>query len=333
VGNFGRLLVGTAVSVGCLYIATRGTDWAQVMSTLQAADPFWVVALASISFLSHVVRAQRWRVLLRPVGQVPLGPALSATLIGFGATSVLPLRLGEIVRPALLGRRMGCGLGPPLASVVVERLFDMLFVITMLMVLSFVTEVPNQMRVGATVAGAVAVGGLTALVLMQWYRATADRLIDAALGLLPQAVAGRLRPIIEGLLRGVGALADGRTVLLVLAYSMLLWAIITATWGAALLALRIDAPLLAGSLTAVVVVAAAVFLPQGPGFVGTWQLACVLALERFGVPKDAAIGYSLLTWVVQMIVNVGSGGICLAREDVSLRELIGRAPAPESDAA
>ena len=101
-----------------------------------------------------------------------------------------------------------------------------------------------------------------------------------------------------------------------------------------MLALHLDVPLLAGSLTAVVVVAAAVFLPQGPGFVGTWQLACQMALGYFDISPDVALGYSLLTWAVQMIVNVGVGGFCLAREDVSLRDLMRRAPAvPETHAA
>ena len=72
------------------------------------------------------------------------------------------------------------------------------------------------------------------------------------------------------------------------------------------------------------IVAAFVFLPQAPGFVGTWQAGCVLALDLFGVPKDLAVGYSLLTWIVQMAVNVGVGGIFLAREDLSVRQLRAR---------
>lgn len=302
-------------------------------AVLSGADPFWVCALLGISLLSHVVRAQRWRVLLKPIGDVDLYPAFSATIIGFGATSVLPLRLGEIVRPALLGRRLGCGLGPPLSSVVVERLFDMLFVIGMLVALSFVQKVDPDVQRAAMLAGVAASGGMTMLVLMQWYPAFANRVIDGVLGLLPASFSVRIRPIIDGLLKGMSALGDGRAVASVLAYSVLLWAIITGTWAAALLALRIDIPLVSGALTAVVVVAAAVFLPQGPGFVGTWQIACQLALGYFGVSPDVALGYSLLTWAGQMVVNVGFGGLCLAREDVSVMDLIRRTPATESHVA
>ena len=82
------------------------------------------------------------------------------------------------------------------------------------------------------------------------------------------------------------------------------------------------------------IVAAFVFMPQAPGFVGTWQAGCVLALDLFGVPQDMAVGFSLLTWVVQMLVNVGLGGFFVAREDVSLRQLVrGAEPTPAAEGA
>src|SRR5512132_1442929 len=99
-----RLTIGLAVSAACLYFATRGTDWAGVGQVLGSAQAEWVVAVVAASVLSVYVRAERWRILLRPVGDVGLYPALSATAIGFGASSVLPFRLGELLRPALLGR-------------------------------------------------------------------------------------------------------------------------------------------------------------------------------------------------------------------------------------
>ncbi|TMA87784.1 MAG: hypothetical protein E6J77_09575, partial [Deltaproteobacteria bacterium] len=64
---------------------------------LVSARPLWVAAVMLASLVAVYVRAQRWRVLLRPLGDVPLFPALSATAIGFGASAVLPFRIGELV--------------------------------------------------------------------------------------------------------------------------------------------------------------------------------------------------------------------------------------------
>ena len=98
-------------------------------AVLVAARPLWIVAVTLASLATVYIRAQRWRVLLRPVGDVPLYPALSATAIGFGASAVLPFRAGEFLRPALLGRRVGVRMSAAFSSVVLERLFDMLLVI------------------------------------------------------------------------------------------------------------------------------------------------------------------------------------------------------------
>jgi len=81
-----RLIVGIAVSVACLYFATKGTDWGEVAEVLAKTSLVWVGAVVVASVASLYIRAQRWRVLLRPLGDIPLYPALSATAIGFGAS-------------------------------------------------------------------------------------------------------------------------------------------------------------------------------------------------------------------------------------------------------
>jgi len=316
------LTVGLAVSLGCLYFATRGTDWGRVREVLAGARPGWVVALVFATVAAIYVRAQRWRVLLRPVGNVPLYPALSATAIGFGAGAVLPLRLGEILRPALLGRKVGIRLSAALSSVVLERLFDILLVIGCFLVLSLAYPLPEALRDGARVLGVLTGVGFVVLLAAQRRRTAAERLVERVLGYLPARVATALRPVAHSFLDGLGGLADVRTVGIVLGYSVCLWGVIALTFLFGFLALAIPVPLVGASLAAVVIVAAFVFLPQAPGFVGTWQAGCVLALGLFGVSRDLAVSYSLLTWLLSILTNVGAAGLFLTREDVPIAQLL-----------
>ena len=296
---------------------------------LAAAKLHWVLAAAASSVLAIFLRAQRWRLLLRPVATVPLGAAFSATAIGFAATSVLPLRLGEVIRPALLARGVGFGVSPALSSVVLERLFDMLFVILCFLVLSLIYPLPADLRHAAVLLGGVAIAGFTVLLLAQRNRARAERLLDAVLTWIPAGVARHIRPLAAGFFDALGALESGRIIAGVVGYSGLLWTANALPFLFSFLALGIAVPLVPASLAAIVVVAAFVFMPQAPGFLGTWQAGCVLALDLFGVPRDLAVGFSLLTWLVQMLVNVLLGGFYVAREDLSLRQLVrGGAPAP-----
>jgi len=316
------LTIGIAVSLACLWFATRGTDWAAVGRVLAGASIPWTAAALASGVLAIFLRAQRWRVLLRPVATVPLAASFSATAIGFAATAVLPLRLGEVIRPALLARRVGFGVTPALSSVVLERLFDMLFVILCFLALSLIYPLPHDLRRAAMLLGVAALVGFAVLLLAQRNRSRAERLLDAVLGYLPAAMGRAVRPLASGFFDALGALQSGRIVATVIGYSMLLWTANALPFMFALLALGIDVPLVPAALASIVIVAAFVFMPQAPGFLGTWQAACVLALDLFGVSKDLSVGFSLLTWLVGMTVNVGLGGIFMAREDLSMRQLV-----------
>src|SRR5262249_26113787 len=128
-----RLIVALAVSGVSFYYATQGTDWGRVGDEVRRAHVGWCLAVIAVSIGCHTLRAQRWRWLLRPVGRVPLWPAMAATFLGFGANAVLPLRLGELIRPAFLSRRVGIPFSPTLSSIVIERIFDTLLVICLLL--------------------------------------------------------------------------------------------------------------------------------------------------------------------------------------------------------
>ena len=291
---------------------------------LAQARPAWLLVVVVATLATVYIRAQRWRILLRPLGDLPFYPVLSATAIAVGAGSILPFRLGEFVRPALLGRA-GVSMSGALSSVVIERLFDVLLVIGCFLTVSLIyPEVPPNMRRGAFALAMLAALGFVVLLVMQRQRVRTEAILELVIRRLPTSLGQRLRPLVASFMNGLGGLADGSTVLLVLGYSAYLWGVITLTFMFSFLALPFGdhIPLVAASLTTVVIVAAAVFLPQAPGFVGTWQAGCVLALGLFGVSREVAIGYSLLSWLVQMGTNIGVAGFFLAREDISLTQLL-----------
>jgi uncharacterized protein (TIRG00374 family) len=235
---------------------------------------------------------------------------------------VLPFRIGELVRPALLGRQVGVGMSAALSSVVLERLFDMLLVVACFVVVALVYPLPAALRDSAIVLAVLALVGFVVLYAMQRRRVATETFVGGLLARLPSSLAARIRPLVGSFLGGLGGLADRSTVALVLAYSVYLWVLIQLTFLFGFLALDMHVPLVAASLATVVIVAAFVFLPQAPGFIGTWQAGCVVALRLFGVPRDEALGYSLLTWIISMVMNIGAAGVFLAWEDLSPGQLL-----------
>jgi uncharacterized protein (TIRG00374 family) len=317
-----RVLVAALVTVGCLYFALRGTQWAEVRHVLAGTNLGWVAMMMLVSVIVVYVRALRWRVLLSGVARLPVRPLFTATAVGFMSNMLLPLRAGEIIRPVLLGRQTGVPKTAAFASVLLERLFDLLLIFLFLLGIGVAVPVPAWMgRASYMVAGGI-LGIVVLLFLLLRYRERAVAAIRGALGRLPGNAGHAVSSVVDSFLGGVSSINDGRTVIALLGYSFAVWAIIACTFGLGLLALDLQVPLAAGSVILMIVIAAFVSLPQAPGFVGTWQAGCVFALAFYGVSKEQAIGYSLMTHVVQVVVNVLLGVVCLLADHVGFRELV-----------
>ena len=317
-----RLAAALLVTVACLYFALRGAEWGEIWTVLERTRYGWVLAMALVSVAAVYVRALRWRVLLRTLAPPAVRPFFSATAVGFMANMLLPLRAGEIIRPVLLGRQTRITTSAALASVLLERLLDLLLLFGFLLAISASVPVPVAMQQASIVLAAVIAGLLALVVVLLRTQDRAMLRVRRWLGRLPGSLGHVVADVLESFLTGVAGINDRRTVAVLLGYSLVVWVVIAATFACGLLALQVEAPLVAASVSLVVVVAAFVSLPQAPGFVGTWQAGCVAALAFYGVSQEEAIGYSLVTHVVQVVVVIALGVVCLATDQVGIRELV-----------
>ena len=104
--GFGRAVIGIGISIVALFLVVRSVDLAATWNTIITAQPQWIVVMVAFMILDIGLRALRWRVLLRPVADVPFRHTLPANLVGYLANNILPARLGELVRTDDLGARI-----------------------------------------------------------------------------------------------------------------------------------------------------------------------------------------------------------------------------------
>ena len=128
-----NVVVGFGLAALLLWLFFRGVDWGEVGRSIASAD-LRLLGLALITnVLSLVLRSWRWQVLLKPLKpDVPFRPAWKYFNVGFAVSSVLPGRLGEVLRPYLLARDQKIKFASSLATVVVERVIDLSVVLAML---------------------------------------------------------------------------------------------------------------------------------------------------------------------------------------------------------
>ncbi len=316
-----RIALTLAISAVFLFLAARGVEWERAWTTALQIQAGWLVLVVAFTVWTLYIRAQRWQVLLRPLGMVERAPAVHATNIGFFANMVLPLRAGEIVRPVLLARRTKLPLGGVLASIVLERVFDLLAVILLFGAATLLVPVSEQVRqLGVLlVSFGVLLGGTVGIA--RWQEQRVISLWEHVAKWLPQIVAEPLDHFVRGFLRALEVLDRPSRFFEVVVWTAYLWLIIGAVNTFGLVAFGFAVPLLRCGVALTAIVALAVSVPSAPGYIGSFQFGCKLALEVFRIDASDALAFSVVLHVTQFFAILAAGLYSLLREGVSLRQI------------
>jgi uncharacterized protein (TIRG00374 family) len=253
-------------------------------------------------FVNLAIRAWRWQYLLEPLGSATFGNAFRATAVGFAASSVLPARAGELIRPYFLARHEQMSATGAFATVVLERFLDLVVVLALLggYVLAFGREMTAANPVAfaavkwaSATAALGAFAGLVVLFLLAGNPARLAATLSRLEQVLPSTLAGMLSRIAEKFATGLGAIRRPGRLIVALALSFPLWLSIGLGIWAAAMAFRLYDPF-AGSflLTALLVIGVA--FPT-PGAVGGFHEAFRIgATLFFGAPDDSAVGAAIV---------------------------------------
>lgn len=310
-----RIGVSVAVSLVLLLIAVRGVKWDEAARAAARANYLWLLPLVATVIYTLVVRAQRWRLFLKPLGAPHLRTLVAATNIGFMANMVLPLRIGEVIRPALVARRERVSLGGVLGTIVLERVFDMFMVLLLFGFAVAVVPVTDQARSwGYMLLAATAIVGAV-VVFMWWQEELAVRIVHACCAPLPPGIGHSLEEFARGFVKALEVLSSPGDFLKAFAWSLYLWGLITLSNLFGLAAFHLP---LRSTVIATAIVAIAVSVPSAPGYIGSFQLGCVVALALYGVSESDAIAFSIVHHVVQFVTIVGAGLYSMWSENMSL---------------
>ncbi len=312
------------VTAGCLAYALWGVDVAVLFRALRTVRPAPLAACGVAIVVGFMLRVLRFQLLLgdrRP----SFGRQVAVCGIGFLAINVVPLRLGEFVRPFML-LDDGIPWGRSLGAVAMERVVDLGMLLGMLVLVSFTVELPAVVEVrgvdvlaagqraiggslllGAAGMSAVVVGGEPALRHLGRLPGIGPRL--AGLGAaFREALVHQMRRPGQGV--AVVALGVGVWTTTILGAQALLAAFsgLPAEWEVAL------------TVTAVTV-AGAVVIPT-PGFFGPFEAFCTATLVLWEVDASTAAAFAVLWHGLVFGFHVVTGTVLLLREGRSLGDLV-----------
>jgi uncharacterized protein (TIRG00374 family) len=325
-GQRGRLLLGALLAAVLLALFFRGVDWTALGRALRDARPWPLAGLVLVTIAVYASRAWRWGDLLAPLGRVGYPDLFSATMVGFASALLIP-RAGELLRPWLVSRRHPIPTSAGFATIILERLVDLITVLALFALYLFVLPPPaaqiegrliELLKLGGAATGA---GALAVLAFLLALHANADRVVGAAERLLARAP----RWLSEPLGRVLHSFSAGLAVLRapfphlarIGAQSLLVWLLIALGFYLNHLAFRIDLPFHATFLLIAFLVVG-VAIPT-PGMVGGFHAFYLIALHQvYGVDRATAAAAGIAAHALTNLPILVFGLALLGREGLSL---------------
>jgi len=327
-----RTLIVLALAAGLIAWFLHNVDLGRVAADIVRAKPEWLLLSLATMFVNLAIRSWRWKYLLEPLGSTTFSSAFRATAVGFAASTVLPARAGEVIRPYFLARQARytdqahMSATGAFATIIVERLLDLITVLILLALYVFVfdrdliTTNPVAMVWLKWIGATAGLGSLAALILLFVLAGDPERLgrTLARLGhVVPSKLAGVLARVAEKFARGLGVIRRPRRLFVALMWSFPLWLSIAAGLWAVAVAFGIALPF-SGSFLIIALLSVGVSVPT-PGAVGGFHAAYRYgATAFFGASEDAAVGAAIVAHVLSQAPSLVLGLFFAAQEGLNL---------------
>lgn len=321
-----RTAIVALVSIVLLALFLRNADLREVWTEVERSRWDLVGLALGVTGFTYVLRALRWQYLLAPIGAVRFLTAFRTTVIGFAATALLPARAGEVLRPYLLARKEGLSATSAFATIILERVLDVMMVLLLFGVFLLVADPEiggaDEQSFGRLKFGGllVALGSLSALAAMFVLAGHPSVLVRLERGLgrwLPGGLGTRLMRLVHAFAEGLAIVRQPGRLAIALLWSVPLWLSIAAGIWAVSRAFHIELPFL-GSFLIMALLVVGVAVPT-PGAVGGFHYFYRLGVVAFyGAPNDRAVGAAIVLHAVSFLPVALAGLAFLAQDGLSL---------------
>ena len=298
-----KVVVGILLSIGLGWLAVRGIDWILVGEKLAEVSITSLVAAIMFFISAGWVRAIRWRMLFVE-DKISINRLFIVRNEGIGINNVLPFRIAsELTQFAVLVLRDGINRSTVFASLLIERVIDLLATVTVLfLAILFVPEM-GRFTPFISIVFAFSILAAALLIMFMW----------------------RIEKIaVVRKIKFIASLSDairifkkkkGR-VFCSIVLSVVYWLMVGVT--AWIVAEAIDLPI--SPVTATLVIMGTIFfatlVPAAPSALGTFEYAVVSVLDYFGIDRSEGFSFAVIIHVIFFLPPTIIAAIFLPREGI-----------------
>jgi glycosyltransferase 2 family protein len=286
-----RILVGLAISIGCVAALLTQIDLERTWQALTRAHLGWLVLAIVLLLITMEAKAYRWGILYYPTRGLRLRNLTAALYIGYMLNSLLPARVGELARAYLIGKTEPVTFSQSVGTVLVEKVLDVVTILLFLVGLGLFGLLP-ALAVPGWVLAAMGFGGLAFLFAMAWIpQKTIFRIVARAQLLLPLPRRFNLVSLLGPFLDALAVLRHGRLLPALAGWSLFNWGMSAIVNYVAMQAFDLQAPF-AAAIFLMVVTNLGMIVPSAPGYVGVFHGLAWVALAPYGVDPNTAAAYA-----------------------------------------
>ncbi len=307
----------------------RNSDPSAVMRLIASIDPMWIAIAFALNLLALFARSERWRTLLQPANPPAYFPTFLSVTVGYMSSSLLPVRAGDVIRAALMKRKTGLRFSSSLATVLTERVLDLIAILGMLCWFVFAsmtdTAFSSEQRLLLRSVGIVSgtiLAVMLSFVLGILFTTAMIRGLHERLGkFLPHRFRDPWMHFFDTFTASFRIAAEHPVAFVkVIALTIVTWACLSSQFWFTARAMSHDLPFLSSFLmTGVTIIG--LMIPT-PGGVGGFHKACQVALIQFyAFGIDDSVALAVVFHIVGTAPVVVIGLTLFAREGLTWGQL------------
>jgi glycosyltransferase 2 family protein len=331
----GQLIIGLVVAIAAVYYTMRNVSVSELMDSFRQVNYIWLLPAFLLMCLTYVARAIRWRVLLLPVREVRTLDLFSPLMVGFMA-GVLPARAGELIRAYLLGKKFELSFASSLATIVVERLFDM---ILLLFLFSWILVFHGEIFDGNIAWSGISIRDLAfqfgifslALVLvlivfiylLTFHNERAMLLAHWLVKPFPEKWQYKLIQMTETFSQGLGVFRNIRALVFIGVATVGVWALVVLQYYPLYWAYELQDKSAASLILLTVMVCILITVLPTPAFLGSFNAGVLIALhEIMGEAEVDIVSFGFVAWGLNFAVIVLGGVYFILHDHISVKKLV-----------
>jgi len=331
-----HISIGLAIIVLSLFYAFRGVQVADLVNALLSVQYVYLLPAVFLVIISYLLRALRWRYFIRSIKDVKTSCLYSPLMVGFMA-NMLPARAGEFIRAYLLSRKEQINFSASFATIIIERFFDLILVLLLLMSVVFIMphafvsgtgsgeyQILDKVKVFGIVSFLLCFFILFFSVLLQFKKDWSMKIIGLIVKPFPRKWGQKIVGLAQSFSDGLRIIRDKKGFFAAVLLSFAIWGTFVFTYYPLYLAFDIQSQLPVISSLFILCLTVAIFITVAPtpGFLGSYHLGCVTALHGiFGIDKATALSYGIIAWLVAMGTTVVIGALFAIKENISFGDI------------